>query len=105
MRAFQSVNSLAAGSSAVKQQVRHLQRGTFFRQLLDRIAPVTQNAPVPVDIGDAALAGRCIRIAGVVDHHAKIIGLHLELAQADSRDGVMFDRQFNRLAGAVIGYG
>ena len=83
----------------------NLQKCAFLRQLLNRIAPVTKNAYVAVDIGDSTLAGRCIRIARIVGHHAKIIGLHLELAQADGRDGVMFDRQFNRLAGAVIGYG
>ena len=88
---------------AEKQQVRHLQKGAFLRQLFDRVTPVTKYASVAVDKGDAALAGRRICIAGIVHHHAKVIGLHLELAQADGRNSIIFDRQINRLAGAIIG--
>ena len=91
------------GQFAEEQKVGHLEKGALFRQLFNRIAPVPQNTPVAVDKGDAALAGRCIRIAWIVGQHAKVIGLHLELAQADGRDRVMFDRQLCRLTGTVIG--
>ena len=57
---------------AVVQQIGHLQEVGLFRQLLDRVAPVAQNALVAVYIGDRAVATRR-------GHEARIECKHLAL--------------------------
>ena len=51
-------NCVGVGQFAVEQEVGHLQEGRVLGQLLDRIAAVTEDAGVAVEIGDGALTGR-----------------------------------------------
>ena len=65
---------------AVEQEVAGFEEVAFFRQLLDRIAAVFQNAGVAVDIGDPGLAAAGGGEAGVIGKHA---GLGVELGDVD----------------------
>ncbi len=65
---------------AVKQEIAGFEEVAFFRQLLDRIAAVFQNAGVAVDIGDLGLAAAGGGEAGVVGEHP---GLGVELGDVD----------------------
>ena len=49
------------GQLAVDQQVGHLEVGGTLGQLFDRVAAVTQDADVAVDVGDLGLARRSVR--------------------------------------------
>ena len=77
---------------AVQQQVAGFEEVAFFRQLLDRIAAVFQNAGVAVDIGDLGLAAAGGGKAGVVGEHP---GLGVELADIDDvrPDGAAQNRE------------
>ena len=65
---------------AIEQQIAGLEEVAAFRQLLDRIAAVFQNAGVAIDIGDLGFAGGGRGEAGVVGEHA---GLRVKLADVD----------------------
>jgi hypothetical protein len=52
---------------AVEQEVRRLQERGALGELLDRVAPILENAPVAVDEGDPALARRGV-------HEGRVVG-------------------------------
>ncbi len=95
---------------AVKKQVTGLEKVAVLGELLDRVAPVKQDAFVAIDIGDLELAARGRREAGVVGEHS---ALRVELRNIDDlgtdRAGVdrhvpvvIADRQG---AGLILGAG
>ena len=54
------------------QQVGDFEERAAFRELLDRVAPVLQDALLAVDVGDSAAAGGGIGEARVVHHQPEI---------------------------------
>src|SRR6266478_5879609 len=64
-----------------QKQVCGLQIRGFLRQLLDRVAPVTQDPLVAVNISDMADARSRVVVSRVVAYHSEIFGLHLDLPQ------------------------
>ena len=54
---LQAANCSVVGELAVQEEVGHLQVGRVLGQLLDRVAPVAQDARFAVEVGDGALAG------------------------------------------------
>ncbi len=77
---------------AVEQQVAGFEEVAVFRQLLDRIAAVFENAGVAVDIGDLGLAAAGGGEAGIVGEHS---GLGVELGDVDDigPDGAAQNRE------------
>ena len=83
---------------AVQQQVGHLEVGRVLGQLLDRVAPVAEDALVAVEIGDGALAGGGGHEPRVVEPDAG-----QQLRPLRRRDAPVLDRDLEGLAGAVVG--
>src|SRR3981081_296098 len=54
------------GQLTMNQEVGDLEEGGAFGQLLDGIAAVTENAPLPVDKGDRASAARRVQEGRVI---------------------------------------
>ena len=65
---------------AVEQEVAGLEKVAVFRQLLDRVTAVFQNAGVAVDVSDLGLATSGRGKAGVVGEHP---GLGVKLGDVD----------------------
>ena len=65
---------------AVKQEVAGFEEVAFFRQLLDRVAAVFQNAGVAIDIGDLGLAAAGGGETRVIGKHS---GLGIEFGDVD----------------------
>ena len=101
----QVFNCSACGQFAVQQQVRGFEIRALFGEIFDRVAAVTQDPGVAVDIGHLADAGRGVIEGRIVAHHAEIGGIHLDLAQVHGADGVVRDGNFVGLAGAIVGDG
>ena len=93
----------AGGQLAVDDQVGDLQEGGALAQLLDRIAPVLEDAGVAVDVRDRAAAGSRVHERRVVGHQAEVALVRLDLAQVQRAHGSVADRQLVRRAGAVVG--
>jgi hypothetical protein len=95
---------LRRGRQLTKQQeVGRLEKVAVFRQLLDRIPAVHQDAAIAVDERDAAAAGGGVRERRVVGHHAELVGIDLDLAQIHRADRVVLDRNLVFRSGAVVG--
>ena len=77
---------------AVEQEIAGFEEVAVFRQLLDRIAAIFQDAGVTVDIGDLGLAAAGGGEAGVVGEHP---GLGVELGDVDDigPDGAAQNRE------------
>ena len=75
----------------------------MFRQLLDRVAAVEEDALVAVDERDPAAAGRGVHERRVVGHHAELVGRHLDLPQIRRADRAVLNRQLVLPARAVVG--
>src|SRR5258707_12791265 len=89
----------------MQKQVCGLQIRGFLRQLLDRVAPVTQDPLVAVNISDMADARSRVVISRVVADDPKIFGMHLDLPQVHRPDSVVRDGEFVGFPGAVVGDG
>ena len=89
---------------AVQQQVADFQEVGFFRQLLDRIAAIQQDAFVTVDVGDLAVAGCGGAVAWIEGEHAEVA---VQLADVEDvrADAAGQQRQTGRLVRAVQGDG
>ena len=87
---------------AVQDEIGRLEKGAVLGELLDRIAAVVEDPPVPVDHGDLALAVGGVRERRVVGHQAEVFRPGLDVAQGHRPDGAVLDRDLVRLAGAVI---
>ena len=81
------------GQLAVDQQVGDLEVGGAFGEILDRVTPVLQDPGVAVEIGDGAAAGCDVGVAGVVDHQAEVRLVGLHLAEVESAQRAVGDRQ------------
>src|SRR2546427_5022499 len=68
------------GKLAVEDQIGSFEIRALLRNLFDRIAPVTQNSLIPVDVSNFALTGRGIHKAGVITHQTVILS-DLDLVQ------------------------
>ena len=79
---------------SVHDQVGDFQKGTVYREVLDGIAPVTQNAFFTIDVGYAAPAGSGIGKSRIVSQQAEIVLGYLDFTKV---------RGGNR--GAVLGIG
>ena len=93
---------VGGGQFAVQQQISDFQEVAFCRQLLDREAPIHQDAFVAVDIGDARATGGGRHKAGIV---GEIAGFRVKAADVDDlrADRARNHRQIDRLAGRVVG--
>src|SRR5262249_6338561 len=87
---------------AVEQQVGDLEERARFRELLDRVAAVTQDALLAVDEGDAAAAGAGVAVAGVERDPAALVAQLLDV-DADFALAAADQGQVHRLA--VVGQG
>jgi hypothetical protein len=89
---------LRGGELPVQQEVGHLEIGGILGQLLDRIAPVAQDAHVTVEIGDRALAG-------CRGHEPRVVepDTGQELRPLRRRDAPVLKGDLEGLAGAVVG--
>ncbi len=90
---------------AEQDQIGGLEEGALLGQLLDRVAPVHQDALVAVDVGDLAAARRGVHERRVVGGQAEVVRVGLDLAQVHRLDGAVGDRDVVLLAGAVVGDG
>ena len=94
---------------AVDDQEGDFEKGTVDRQVLDRVAPVTQDAFFPVDVGNAAPAGGGVGECRVVTQQPEIVLGHLDLSKVRGGDrgavpriGPVLDRDLVFLAGPVV---
>ena len=85
---------------AVQQEVGDLEVRAVLGQLLDRVAAVSQDAVVAVEVGDRALARSGLHVRRVVDEQRRI-----ELAHRGGREHPVGDRYRHRLAGAIVSDG
>ncbi len=85
---------------AVDQQVGDLEVGRLFGELLDRIAAVSEDALLAVDVGDGTRRRGRRRERGVVEP-----GVAEEFSPLRAGDAAVFDRDLDRLAGSVVGDG
>src|SRR6185295_3204715 len=89
---------------ALQEQVGRLQERALLRELLDRVAAVVEDALVPVDERDAALAGGGVGESRVVGHETGVVA-GLDLTEVERFDGPVLDGDLVGLAGAVVGDG
>ena len=90
---------------ALDDQVGGLEIRALLGQLLDRIAAVTQDALVAVDVRDTALARSRVGERRIVGHQAEIVGTRLDLSQVHRSDRAELDGNLVLLPRAVIGDG
>ena len=90
---------------AVSQQPGDLEKRGAFRQLLDRISPITQNSLVAIDEGDGTTARSRVEESWIVAYKTQIVRVvclyFLEVRRAK---GVVGDRNGVRLVGAGVLY-
>ena len=97
------VELLLAGQLAVDQQIRHLEVARALRQLLDRIAPVLEDALLAVDERDRRATRRGGHVGRVVGHQAEVVLVDLDVAQLGGADRAVLDRNLVLLPGPVVG--
>ena len=88
---------------AEHQQIRDLEKRAAFRQNLNGIAAIAQNSLIPVDVGDAALAGCRVHERRIVGHQPKVVGSGLDLAQIHRPNRSLVHRDGVRLVRAIVG--
>ena len=76
---------------AVEKQVSHFEKCALFRELLNGIAAVSQDASIAVDVGNGAAARGRIHESRVVGHEPEIFGPGLDLAQIHGPYGSILD--------------
>ena len=72
-RRGEGVELLLLGQLAAHQQVGDLEEGALRSQLLDRVAPVAQDALLAVDEGDRAPARAGVGVAGIEGDEARLV--------------------------------
>src|SRR3954447_400701 len=84
------------GELAVEQEIAGFEEVAVLSELVDRIAAIEEDARIPVDVGDARLAGGRGGEAGVVGEHP---GLGIELRDVEDAwaDGAVLDGQLDLL--------
>ena len=94
---------------AVNDQEGDFEKGTFYGQVLDGIAPVAQYALFPIDVGYAAPAGGGVGERRIVPQQTEVVLGHLDLSKVRGGDrravpGIcpVHDGNFVFLAGPVI---
>jgi hypothetical protein len=87
---------------AEDDEVGRLQVVAVFGELLDRIAPIEQDAFVAVDVSDGAAAVRRVHEGGVVGHQAEVVWPGLDLPEVHGPDGPVLNRQLVLLPGPVV---
>src|SRR5438067_514853 len=87
---------------AVQEQIRGLQISAFFREIFNGIAAITQDAGVAIDIRYFADARSGVIERRIVAHHAKIFGVHFDLAEVGGADGVVRDGNLVGFARAIV---
>ena len=85
---------------AVDEEIRDLDVRRVRGEVLDRVAPIPQDAVVAVELGDRAAAGGGGHERGVEEPH-----VGEELAPLGGVDAAVDDRYLDRLAGAIVGDG
>ena len=90
------------GELPVEQQIGGLEERALLRELLDRVAPVAENALVAVDERERAAAGRRVHEGGVIRHQPEIVVGCLDLAQFRGADCSVLNRELVALASAVV---
>ena len=88
---------------ALIQEPRHFKKRRLLGDLFDRISAIAENPLVTVDECDGAAARGSIHERRVVGHHPEIVVLHLDLAKIDRTNGIIANRDVERLPGAVVG--
>src|SRR6266566_4298253 len=90
------------GQFAMQEQIRGFQIGAFFREVFDGIAAITQDAGVPIDVGNLADAGGGVVEGRVIAHHPEIFWVDFDLAEVGGTDGIVRDGDLVGFAGAVV---
>ncbi len=88
----------------VDQQGGHVEERHPPGELLDRVAPVPQDALLPVDEGDGAAAVRRVHEGWIIGEQPEVVVGSLDLAQVSGPDRTIGDRQFVGAARAAVGY-
>jgi hypothetical protein len=88
---------------AVDEQVGDLEVRAVLGELLDRIAPVLEDALVAVDEGDRRTTRRGVHERRVVGHEAEVVLLDLDVPQRERADRAVLDRDLVLLPRAVVG--
>jgi hypothetical protein len=88
----------------VQQQVGDLEEGRVLGELLDRVAPVLEDAGVTVDVGDRAAAGRGVDEPRVVGRQARL-AVDGDLLEICGPDGPIRDRYLELAPGPVVANG
>src|ERR1700730_13997572 len=89
----------------MNEQIGGFQVGTFFGEVFDGIAAIAQDDGVGINESNFADAGSSVIERWIVAHHAEIGGAAFNLAQVGGADGVVHDRYFVILTGAIVGNG
>ncbi len=87
---------------AKKNQVRNFEEGALLRQLLDGIAPVTEDSFVAINKRDGALARRCIHKGRIIGHNPEILGTSLDLSQVHGANGALLNGDIVSHVGALV---
>ena len=72
-RALELLALAGIGQLAIKQQIGGLDEVAMFRQLLDRIAAIEQNALIAIDIGDLRFAACRRGIARIIGEDVRVL--------------------------------
>ncbi len=93
------------GKLPVQEKERDFEERAVFGKLLDRVAPVSQDAAIAIQIGDRTLARRRVHERRVVRHQPEIARAGLNLPQVHGADRAVLNGYGIRLLGAIIGDG
>ena len=90
---------------SVEHEIGRLEIGRLLGELGDRVTAVVQDALVPIDERDLALAGRRVHERGVVGHQPEVLGRGLQDPEIERLDRAVLDRNLDCLSRAVVGDG
>lgn len=96
--AFELIELLLVGQLAVEEQVGHFDEAGLFRELIDGIAAVAQDAQLAVEEGDGAGGGAGVLIAEV---ERDVAGLVAQFADVD-RLLAFAAREYGELVGLAV---
>src|SRR5262249_24922544 len=88
---------------AAEQEIGDFEEGRSLRKLLDGIASIPEDAPVPVDERDGAACRGRVHERGVVGEEPEVIRSALELSKLYRADGPVGDRDLAVLPRTVVG--
>jgi len=93
------------GQLAEQNEVGYIEVGAFFRQLLDGVATVAQDALVAIDEGDRASARGGVHEGGIVGHEPEVLGPGLDLSQVHGPNGPVVNGDLIGGLGALVDNG